>query len=162
MKGLRSVQDGPIEIYRPRAVAHRGIWDVGGVRFKVHDLLADGQVVSGDTVAITQQFLKTEVLKRVADMGESNGLGFVILHPGDLGLSIAAQWWAQGSVLCQHIYRKTYDGDAPLDTIARPVVGCVWELAIIQAEQAAWRATMMQAKPDPEAYLAARVGFDVA
>lgn len=162
MKGLGSVQDGPIELYRPRAVAYRGIWRAGNIRFKIYDLLAEGQAVCADTVAAARWFLDGEVLDRVAAMGESNGLGFVILHPGDLGLTIAAQWWVQGSVLCQHNYRKAYDAEAPMDTVARPVVGCVWELAILQAEQAAWRATMMRAEPDPAAYLEARVGFDTA
>ncbi|MBO9427018.1 hypothetical protein J7444_19945 [Labrenzia sp. R4_1] len=86
-------------------------------------------------------------------MGDSNGLGFVILHPGDLGVTIAAQWWSQGSVLCQRIYRRQYDDDVPLDTIRRPSVACVWELEIINAEQTIWRETMMTLRPDRFAYL---------
>ncbi|QBF32943.1 hypothetical protein CFI11_17195 [Thalassococcus sp. S3] len=86
-------------------------------------------------------------------MGDSNDMGFVIIHPGDLGLSISAHWWAQGSVLCQHIYRRLHDAPLPMDTVSRPVIGCVWELALIQSEQRAWRTAMMRPDPDPEAYL---------
>lgn len=160
MKGLERLQDAPVEIYRPRPVEYRGLWQAGNMRFKVYDLLAEGQGITEAQIATARRFLETEVLDRVTQMGKSNGLGFVILHPGDLGFTIAAQWWAQGSVLCQHIYRKAYDEAAPMDTVQRPVVGCVWELAIIEAEQHAWRTTMMQPAPDPDGYLAAHIAAE--
>lgn len=147
---------GPIDVYRPRAVVDLGTWTAGAVAFKLYGLLARGKAVTPDMLSTARRFLDAEVLARVEAMGESNGLGFVIVHPGDTGLSIAAHWWAQGSVLCQHIHRRQYDEAAAMDTVTRPVVACVWELALIHAEQAAWRATMMTLDPDPSAYLSAR------
>lgn len=87
-------------------------------------------------------------------MGEDNGLGFVILHPGTAGLTVSAFWWAQGSVLCHRMYRRLWSEDRALDPTSRPVVGCVYELALIDAEHRVWRETMMGPRPDPEAYLA--------
>ena len=49
-----------------------------------------------------------------------------------------------------------------MDTVTRPVVGCVWELALINAEQEAWRRTMMKPEPSPAAYLASRADFSAA
>ena len=153
---------GPIEVYRPRTVSDHGIWDIGSLRFKVYGLLARDREVTGEALSLAEEFLAQEVLERVSAMGESNDLGFVIIHPGDTGLSIAAHWWAQGSVLCQHIYRRQYAETEPMDTVARPVVACVWELALINAEQEAWRRSMMTNEPDQAAYLKSRAPFSAA
>lgn len=150
------MNDGPLEIYQPRSISDRGICAFDTVQFKVYDLLANGKTVDAALVATAKRFVKDEVLDRVVTLGASNRLGFIIIHPGDLGVSISAHWWAQGSVLCQHIYRKHYDEREPLDTVTRPVVACVWELALINAEREAWQQYMMNANPDPSAYLAAR------
>lgn len=148
---------GPLEMYHTRTKKDLGVWAFGDVRFKAYTLLAHGKSLATNVISAAQEFVKDEVLGRMNDMGDSNSLGFVIIHPGDIGLTIAAHWWAQGSVLCQHIYRRVYEDAEPLETVTRPAVGCVWELEIITAEQEAWRATMMTNAPDPEAYLAHRV-----
>ncbi|MEM8796926.1 MAG: hypothetical protein AAGE61_15285 [Pseudomonadota bacterium] len=147
------MNNGPVEIYHPRATAFRAIWEFDAIKFKVYDLLAHGKTVTDDMIETARTFLRETVVLDVEKMGDSNDLGFVIIHPGDLGVTIAAQWWAQGSILCQRIYRHQYDDAAPLDTISRPAVACVWELEIIQAEQAIWRETMMKSKTDKFAYL---------
>ena len=156
------MSNGPIEIYQPRVISEQGVWDIDAQQFKIYGLLADGQALSADMLSEARRFIEAEVLDRVAEMGESNGLGFVIIHPGDLGVSISAHWWVQGSVLCQHLRRQLYDADEPMDTRTRPVIACVWELALINAEQQAWRDTMMRSIPDRAAYLEARPGFDAA
>lgn len=153
---------GPIEVYHPRAVSDHGIWEIGSLQFKIYGLLARDKEVTHDMVSVAKEFLEQDVLGRVAAMGESNGLGFVIIHPGDVGLSISAHWWAQGSVLCQHIYRREYSAAEPMDTVARPVVACVWELALINSEQEAWRETMMKIEPNQAAYLKSRAPFCTA
>lgn len=124
-----------IEIYQPRPVLNLGEWDIGGLKLKAYGLVADGKEIDGPMVALAQSFIRHDVLPRVTDEGDSNGMGFVIVHAGTLGISISAHWWIQGSVLCQHIYRKLYSAAEPLDTVRRPVVACVWELALINAEQ---------------------------
>ena len=40
-----------------------------------------------------------------------------------------------------------------MDVTTRPVIGCVWELAVINAEQKIWWETMMCQTPDLTAYL---------
>lgn len=142
-----------IEIYKPRVIADRGVWDLGVMQFKIYELCAEGKMVTSGMVETAEAFLREDVLCDIENMGDSNGLGFVIIHPGALGVTIAAHWWAQGSVLCQRIYRSQYNDAIPLDTINRPAVACVWELEIIAAEQKIWRETMMKAQPNKSAYL---------
>ncbi len=154
------MSDGPIELYQPRDYTNLGVWSTGALQFKVYGLVAEAKNVSAEMQSMAKEFIEAQVLERVTSMGESNGLGFIIIHPGDLGISISAHWWVQGSVLCQHNYRKLYGRNESMDTITRPVVACIWELALINAEQEAWRRTMMGAAPDQAAHLEARPSFN--
>lgn len=153
---------GATEIYQPRHVSNLGQWDIGGLEFKVYGLVADHKEIDGAMVNTARSFVHGEVLSRVADEGGDNGMGFLIIHPGELGVSILAHWWIQGSVLCQQAYRKLYSAREPMDTAKRPVIACVWELALINAEQEAWRNTMMKSEPDPSAYMNERADFQAA
>lgn len=150
------MQADPVEIYRPRVHTNLGIWREGGLKFKIYGLAAQAKIITDEMQTTARDLVDREVLSRIETMGDSNGLGFIIIHPGETGLTISVHWWAQGSVLCQHIYRKLYTEDLALDTIQRPAVACVWELALINAEQEAWRNHMMISRPDPNAYLEAR------
>ncbi|WP_229884061.1 hypothetical protein [Roseobacter sp. MH60115] len=150
----------PTETHHPRRVEHLGIWSAGALKFKAYSILAEGSAIGDDMVALAQSILLEDVVPRAQHEGESNDLGFVFVHPGALGLTISVHWWCQGSVLCQHNYRRVYGATAPLDTRDRPVIACVWELALINAEQEAWRATMMGPVPDPQAYLNRPAGLE--
>ncbi|MBD9647080.1 hypothetical protein IB267_01810 [Ensifer sp. ENS09] len=104
---------GTIEVYRPRDVSVLGDWDIGGLKLKAYGLAAVGRHVDDAMVVFAQSFVRQDVISRVAAEGDSNGLGFVIIHAGSLGISISAHWWIQGSVLCQHNYRKLYSASEP-------------------------------------------------
>ena len=147
---------GPLETYHHRKITDLGIWEREAVKFKVYGLLATNKLITSDMSVTAECFIDDEVLNRIEEMGDSNGLGFIIIHPGDVGLSISAHWWVQGCVLCQHIYRREYGADDSMDTISRPVVACVWELEIVNAEQTSWQRTMMTATPNHSAYLDTR------
>lgn len=150
----------PTELYRPREVSDLGLWNVGPLEFKIYGIVADGKTVSETERDEARSFVTEQVPSLVKAEGEDNGLGFIIIHPGELGVSILAHWWVQGSVLCQHIRRKLWGVDEPMNMAARPVIACVWELALINAEQELWRETMMTSHPDPAAYLNARAAVD--
>lgn len=151
-----------IEIYRPRGVSNLGLWDMAGLQFKIYGLVADDRSIDQAMLGLARSFVQADVLPLVAEEGDDNGMGFVIIHPGELGVTISAHWWIQGSVLCQHNYRKPYAATKSVDTVKRPVIGCVWELALINAEQKAWRRTMMKTEPIPAAYMASRADFAAA
>ncbi len=135
------------------------VWHIGDLRLKVYGITADGQELTDDLVSKAQAFAQRELPALVAAEGEDNGLGFVIIHPGELGVSVLLHWWIQGSVLCQHIERTLWGDDKPMDTASRPVIACVWELGLIDAEQRIWRDVMMVPQPDADAYLNAQVSM---
>lgn len=148
-----------MEVYQPRAVSNLGVWHIGDIRLKVYGIAADGQELTDGIVRKAQGFARRELPALMAAVGEDDGLGFVIIHPGDLGVSVLLHWWIQGSVLCQHIERTLWGAETPMDTATRPVIACVWELGLIDAEQRIWRDTMMVPQPDANAYLNAHASM---
>ena len=138
-------------VYRPRPVTNLGIWDFDPLSLKVYGITAEGQTLNDEIVADAYAMTQRDLPALVATLGEDNGLGFVIIHPGETGVSVLKHWWIQGSVLCQHVERKLWGATKPLGN--RPVVACVWELGLINAEQVIWRETMMIDEPDADAYL---------
>lgn len=116
------MNSGTIEIYHPREVSNLGLWDLAGLKLKIYGLAANQRSIDEDMLSLAESFVQAEILRRVADEGDDNGMGFVIIHPGASGLTISAHWWIQGSVLCQHNYRKVYGAAEPMDTVKRPVV----------------------------------------
>lgn len=152
--------NGQHEIYVPRSVVKLPSWRVSALHLKVYGLILEDHQISEDALAEALEFVNKDVLQKVAQTGDSNDLGFVIIHAGSLGLSVSAHWWTQGSVLCQCFYRRLYDSDAPLDMSLRASIGCVWELAIIDAEREIWMQTMMGQTQDPSAYLLHHAGLE--
>ncbi len=156
---MTSDRTASLSVYQPRAVSSLGIWRVGHLRLKVYGVTAGGQDLTDSIVGKAQVFAQRDLLPLVTAEGDDDGLGFVIIHPGELGVSVLLHWWIQGSVLCQHIERTLWGNDTPLDTASRPVIACVWELGLINAEQCIWRNTMMVPEPDPDTYLDTRASM---
>ncbi|MEM7195127.1 MAG: hypothetical protein AAF402_09265 [Pseudomonadota bacterium] len=143
--------------YYPRkVVSDIGVWTSRSGQFKIYGILADSQEITDDTMSNARRYLENDMPAIIESSDQSNHLGFVIIHPGDLGVSILVHWWVQGSVMCQHVRRWLPDADVPVDMSDRHVVGCVWELGLIGAEQVIWRKTMMGKSPDRQGYLDAR------
>lgn len=148
------------ELYQPRAVSDLGNWNIEGYQFKVYGIAFKERDITESIVADAHAFVRDEVPALITAEGDANGLGFVIIHSGELGATFLAHWWVQGSILCQHIRRKVWGAEKAISTTIRPVIACVWELGLINAEQEIWRKTMMNAAANPSAYLNARA--DVA
>ncbi len=142
------------ENYKPRSISKHGILQINDIKFKVYGLSVERKSIYDKMLIEAKEFSTDTVFPKILSEGEYNGLGFIIIHPGDRGLSISVHWWIQGSVLCQQIKRQLYNSNTPMDTAKRPAVACVWELAIINEEQIIWRETMMNSEPNREHYLA--------
>ncbi|MCM2474685.1 hypothetical protein HGO38_14485 [Rhizobium sp. CG5] len=155
------MKTGVTGLYSPRTVTYLGLWDVGHLKLKVYGVVAAGKELTSTMIDDANSFVVQDLPPLVLAEGDDNGLGFVIIHPGDLGISVLAHWWIQGSVLCQHIRRTLWGANTPMDTAKRPVIACVWELGLINAEQQLWRDTMMIDQPDSGAYLNAHAAIAV-
>lgn len=143
--------------YRPReVVSDLGTWESGTQKFKVYGILAEGQKITENIINNAHNYLLNDIPDVIGSNDENDGLGFVIIHPGELGVSVLVHWWIQGSVLCQHVRRWLWGSDVAIDMSSKHVVACVWELGLINAEQTIWRSTMMNETSSPSNYLATR------
>ncbi len=143
--------------YHPRHLnADLGIWECHSHRFKIYGIAAENQTITEAMLSTARSYLRSEVTGLQTPDEQHNNLGFVIVHAGELGVSVLVHWWVQGSVLCQQVKRWLAELSEPLDMTSNNVVACVWELGLINKEQLIWRETMMAETADANRYLATR------
>ncbi|SIO52073.1 hypothetical protein SAMN05444722_3021 [Rhodovulum sp. ES.010] len=141
--------------YAPRRIVRQPDWQVNGARFKlywidVHGAAAPEPEISAMAEAVAREVLPIEMQAE----GAGHDLRFVVLHRGTDGLWLLLDWWAHGDICCQRLFRADPEGGVFLPMLGRPLLACVWELAVIEAERRAWIETMMTPTPNPSAYLA--------
>ena len=141
--------------YVTRAVTPLPLWQAGPLWLKPYAVCATGRQADAARLADAQAHLATVLPPVVAAEGDADGTGFAILHFGEDADWLLGDWWVRGDSLAQRLWRG--DGDGFTALAPRPLLACVWELAIIQHERAAFIAAMMGPAPDADAYLADRL-----
>lgn len=135
--------------YAPRPCRSLGTWRVGEMALKAYHIGASDPTGPRRDAATEEA---RRITRAADDEGASSGLGFLILHEGEMGAWLLLDWWAHGDILCQRLSLDAGTGFAPVDD--RPLAACVWELPIIAHERDAWVRHMMDGTPDAQAYLA--------
>jgi hypothetical protein len=91
-------------------------------------------------------------------------LGFVGVHDGRGSCFVFVDWWADENELHHHVFVSPADAPAALEErTATGLSACVWDLAVIAFERAAWVDTVLAnpGGPDFDAYFAQRLHADV-
>lgn len=138
--------------YLPRSVAALGHWSCPPFSFKVYGLSDLGMAMEASDLAQACSLAAA----RLADINVERPQdcpGFLIYHKGSAGITLQVYWWVEGCILCQDHVRLPYDGEDPIAALRPHVVGCVWELALVNHEKTAWQGTMMSGRPSVAAYL---------
>ena len=94
----------------------------------------------------------------------NHGVGFVGVHDGRGSCFVFVDWWADENELHHHVFVSPSDAPAALeDRTATGPAACVWDLAVVAFERAAWVETVLanSGGPDFDAYLARRLEGDV-
>ncbi|GIT90695.1 hypothetical protein JANAI61_11530 [Jannaschia sp. AI_61] len=138
--------------YAPRDLSRHGVWSIRALRVKLYGIATADQGITQADFGTARTFIRDDVLAKLKATGSDASLGFAIIHRGTEGVTLAVHWWEEGSILCHAVHRQRFDG-RPSDVQDRGTIGCVWELAVIDAETRAWRDTMMTPRPSPEIYL---------
>lgn len=89
---MTSSRTANLSVYQPRAVSNLGVWKIGHLRLKVYGITAEGQNLSDSIVSKAHAFAQRDLPPLMAAEGEDDGLGFVIIHPGKLGVSVLLHW----------------------------------------------------------------------
>lgn len=147
----------PLKAYRPRRFDAAGLWNVGDFRIKVYTISHKVDSPQSAFDAGLLGAVRAHVSSRLAEVdaeGGHYGVGYLILHEGELGVWLLFDWWAHGDICCQLLSRADTDHPTDLRPVTGPVMACVWESFVIGFERDAWIETMMCETPDAEAYLA--------
>lgn len=147
----------PTVTYADRHLSVPGVIAVGGRQIKRYHVNVEPTEIETAIQDAAYAFLP----QLLPALDETPGAAFTIVHRGSAGAFIDAFTWVWDNVIECHtaaagvpsIGCPDYDVThfAPL---ARPWIGCVWELAPFEHERAAWvRHLLATDTPDLDAYL---------
>jgi len=138
--------------YHPRRVESLGHWSLPCFAFKIYGLSELSDPIGANARSEAQAM----ALLRLADIKVDQSKvhpGFIIYHKGSAGITLQVHWWVEGCVLCHDHVRLVYEGVDPIASVRPYVVGCVWEMALLNHERVAWQNTMMGETPSASDYL---------
>lgn len=140
--------------YAPRHIAPLPLWQVAQFRLKPYMIRAEGRACDPATLTTTLTAAQDHIatMLAAAALAPHDGLGFVTVHLGKDADWLLCDCWVNGDALA-HMLARAEKGAAAFAPPAAPLMACVWEMAVMIHERAAWISTMMTQTPDPAAYL---------
>ncbi len=150
--------------YRPRevqplALAQRGDW-----RIKRYAILSEGASIDPIAVDAALEAGARALQAAEAESGDipHQNLGFQLIHFGEHAVWAPIFWWVLGDNLSSAMFRAPLaDPTAFADMAATGLIGCVWEMGVVDFERRTWIETMLKAEGDQaaarDAYLSRRL-----
>ena len=138
------------QAYVPRHVERLDAWSNDEWALKVYWMTVDG--APPDDLALNAA--RSGVWEAL-ETKSGYGLGFVIVHRGQLADWIVLGWWTDGDILRRRVL--THEKGEITDRSDEDFLGCVWELSVIDWERKAWINTILRhhESADPRDYLRA-------
>lgn len=149
--------DGSTAVYHPRPVRSLGVWEEDGWRIKLYAMAASEREPSAALLEAARECARRH-LPRPASTATRYGVGYLGIHECDGADYGFLGWWERNNELYHHLLSTHPDDPTAFDDTtagAGGATGCVWELAVLVHERAAWIRHAMQASGrDLDAYLA--------
>ncbi len=154
--------------YRPRPTGFLTLHREPGIALKVYGISATEEAPPADTVAVAIALAvaylragRTPCWRAGVEWWglPSYGVGSLIVHRGRTTTFAVLDWWIDENVLRHHVWAAPADPPGPFESLAPADVAiCVWELAVLEHERAAWLRHVFtpDGHADLEAYLADR------
>lgn len=138
------------DTYAPRYMTRLADIRAGDLTLKVYWIDAHGAHAPPPALLEAAAAATRATLREAASAeGEAQGQGFAVLHRGDQGTWLLMDWWAHGDILCQRLARADPGTTGFVAMDHRPLMACVWEMQVIEAERRAWIDHMMTGTPEP-------------
>lgn len=124
-----------------------------GWHLKRYAVFAEGKAFDPDmaTAATVEAFDRLPVAGSLKDASGNHGTGFQIIHFAEIAVVSPIFYWQWGSVLarlCQ--IKASWDNPTVFNTGVEEIVGCVWEMKIVQREVEAWTSSVLGGCDEPE------------
>ena len=142
-----------LQPYKPRPVLSLPRAESSGWHLKRYAILADGKLF--DDAVVTAA--KEEAFRRLPEAGSlddesgNHGVAFQVVHFAEVAVVSPVVYWQWGSVLA-HIDQMRASWDAPthFGDGVKEVVGCIWEMNIVQFELDAWATQLLNGRKSTE------------
>ena len=142
------------EIYAPRSYRDGGIIEIGTSRFKFYLVDASDDLLDrGEAERAVRRYARA--CPHVWTIDDS-AYGHIIVHRGTEATWLLVHWWIGGGIL-RGLMARSPVGAWSFEPTDASLVGCVWELKVVEHERRAWMRHMMKAQPDIAGFLADRL-----
>ncbi len=160
--------------YLPRQIRWRGLHVEPDLTLKVYGLSRSDGLPPSDEVVV----LATEIavrcfrapLEPVMAGGvdwstvPNHGLGVLIVHVGREATFALLDYWVGENMLRHHVWAASHSDPTRFESLKGSDMSmCVWEMAVLQHERAAWLRHVLTAdgQSDPAGYLADVLNVDI-
>ncbi|MEM7522236.1 MAG: hypothetical protein AAF360_00435 [Pseudomonadota bacterium] len=142
-----------LQPFRRRDVARLPPARGGGWRLKRYAIIADGAEYDRNIVGAAFD----EAVRRLPRPGDiddpegNHGAGFQIVHFAEVAVVSPVFYWRWGSVLANiRQMRAPWASPTAFADGVADVVGCIWEMEIVNFEVSAWKETVLSDERAPE------------
>ncbi|MEP3297059.1 MAG: hypothetical protein ABJO27_11400 [Pseudoruegeria sp.] len=143
-----------LQPYRARPILALPTIEARGWHLKRYAILADGRVFDEmvASAATEEALMRLPKAGALDDESGNQGVAFQIVHFAEVAVVSPVFYWQWGSVLA-HLdqMRASWKTPTKFEDGIKGVVGCVWEMNIVQFEVSAWETQLLDGtKPTAE------------
>ena len=149
--------------FRSRTILSLPVVSGGGWQLKRYAILADEKTFDESIAVAAGQ----AALNRLPDAGQlsdgvgNHGVGFQIVHFAEIAVVSPVFYWQWGNVLANiEQMRAQWGAPTNFGNGVNEVVGCIWEMDIVNFEISTWKTTLLSEAGTPEERLAAYIARD--
>lgn len=143
-----------IEPYKVRQFSYLGLWESSSTILKTYAIKLDQQDSSLSGLIDSAYIYTTQNLPALVEAeGHDHGLGYVILHAGEMSNWLLIHWWAYGDIALRHLASFDHGHSEFVSQDHRRFHACVWEHVVIDHERDAWVRHMSREDHSPQHYL---------
>lgn len=156
----------PLQVtpYQPRPIRPLGLFKHDDWTVKSYSISAKQKVVDQSHVNFAITNLSTWLKNSKNYPLPTYKVATLIVHEGREGIFTLVNWWIDENMLQNHVYFSSYDAPQKfIDYSKKGITACVWELAVIIHERAAWIDHVLKraSNPDVKGYLNSWLNDDV-
>ena len=140
--------------YRPREFKFEGVEQLGGISFKIYTITASQDAsIPGGMLNNAYRYIDAVLPAVRQEEGSDHGLGYVILHAGEMSNWLLIHWWAHSDIALRLLASAEIGTTAFSSQDHKRFHACVWEHVVIDHERLAWVRRAMTADAQPADYL---------
>ena len=147
-----------VSSYRQRHFTFEGVWSIDDMKLKTYLITRAPEISAPDGMLRSARDHVSSKLPGIRQReGADHGLGYAILHLGEMRSWLLAHWWAFEDIALQTMSSAIVDTADFTCQDHRHFHACVWEQVVISYERNAWVKGMMGDEGASEDYLKDRL-----